>query len=338
MMKRKTTIILLLFILLTIPLWGENYLHHRIYATILVADPEVTAGKVVSWAEEAGGYFLYNSPDHVTIRFPVDRTGSFRPFLEDSSEYLFEYSSEAQDFREEIVLLQSGIRSREEILEKNLSYIDKADVQGTLEIEREVMHLLTEIEGLKGRLNRLLQDIRYSYAEVALSFQNTSIPRTLSSSFNWINSVDFYSFVEGYYPSVDSAGGKPRVEIPKGLAEMDTGRDFFSAISPEGLILRIRTVVNYPEKDIDFWTAALGKHLTGVGYYPAGEKKTFDSPAGEGGYFEWGLPYIGEDYLYLTAACVKGKKILILEAAGEQSVYSQYREALIESLNSAELK
>jgi len=338
MMKQKPIIVLLLLMLLGIPLWGENFLHHRIYSTILVADPEATAAEVVSWAEEAGGYFLYNSPGRVIIRFPVEHTAAFRPFLESASEYLFEYSSDAQDFREEIVLLQSGIRSREEILEKNLSYIDKTDVEGTLEIEREVMQLLTEIEGLKGRLNRLQQDIRFSYAEVGLSFQNTSIPRTLSSSFNWINSVDFYGFVEGYHPSADSAGGRPAVAVPDGLAEMETGKGFFSAISPEGLSLRLRTVKNYPEKDIDFWTAALGKQLTGVGYYPAGDNRGFKSPAGKGSYFEWGLPYIGEDYLYLTAICVKGKKILILEAAGEQSVYSRYREALIKSLESVELK
>ena len=337
-MKRKWIITALLLLLPTIPLWSENYLHHRVYATILVVDPEVAAGEIASWAEERNGYFLYKSLDQVTIRFPVEHTGVFRPFLEDNSEYLFEYSSDAQDFREEIVLLQSGIRSREEILEKNLSYIDKADVKGTLEIEREVMQLLTEIEALKGRLNRLLQDIRFSYAEVALSFQNTSIPHTLSSSFDWINSVDFYSFVEGYYPSVDSAGGNPMVAIPKGLAEMDTGKGFFSAISPEGLTLRARTVVNYPEKDIEFWTAALGKQLTGLGYLPIDENQEFESTAGKGSYFEWGLPYLGEDYLYLTAVCVKGKKIFILEAAGEQPVYSQYREELIDSLGSAELK
>lgn len=337
-MKQKLSVVLPLLFFILFPLWGENYLHHRVYATILVADPEETAGEIISWAEQHNGYFLYNSPDRVVIRFPVEHTGSFRPFLETSSEYLFEYSSDAQDFREEIVLLQSGIRSREEILEKNLSFIDKADVKGTLEIEREVMQLLSEIEGLKGRLNRLLQDIRYSYGEVSLSFQNTSIPHTLSSSFNWINSVDFYSFVQGHHPSVDTAGGNPSVAVPGGMAEMDVGKGFFSSISPEGLTLRVRTAVNYPEKDIEFWSTALGNQLNGQGYYPAGEKKEFESPAGKGSYFEWGLPYLGEDYLYLTALCVKGKKILILEAAGEQSVYSRYRENLLKSLETAAVK
>ena len=338
MMKQKWYAASLLLLLITIPIWGENYLHHRIYATILVDDPEVIAKEVVSWAEQHNGYFLYNSPDKVIIRFPIEYTGAFRPFLENSSEYVFEYSSDAQDFREEIVLLQSGIRSREEILEKNLAFIDKADVKGTLEIEGEVMQLLMEIEKLKWRLNKLLQDIRFSYAEVSLSFQNTSIPQTLSSSFDWINSMDFYSFVQGYYPAVGTAGGKPSVELPLGLAELESGKGLFSAISPEGLTLRVRTVVNYPEKDIGFWAAALGNQLTGEGYYPAGEKQDFESPSWKGSYFEWGLPYSGKDFLYLTAICVKGKKILILEAAGEQSVYSRYRDTLIGSLESAALK
>jgi hypothetical protein len=122
------------------------------------------------------------------------------------------------------------------------------------------------------------------------------------------------------------------------MAELVQRRGIYTAISPEGLTFRIRTAANYPEQETDFWTAALGNQLEGQGYYPAGEEQKFTSPAGRGGYFEWGLPYNGKDYLYLTALCVKGSRIIILEAAGEQAVYARYRDALKNSLETVTLR
>jgi hypothetical protein len=174
----------------------ENYLHHGIQATILVADVDRAVDSLARWAEEAGGYLLYKSSDVVIFRFPHTEAGSLRGFLEDMSETVVELSLQAQDLRESILGIQSGIQSREEILQQNLQYIDRTDVEGTLAIEKEVMQLLTEIEQLKGKLRKLTVDRAYALAQVNLRILGQSLPTDIPSSFGWINTIDFYTFVD----------------------------------------------------------------------------------------------------------------------------------------------
>ena len=130
------------------------------------------------------------------FRFPYSEVGRLRDFLENIAETVVELSLEARDLRESILGLQSGIRSREEILEQNLRYIDQTDVEGTLAIEQEVMQLLTEIEQLKGKLRKLTVDRAYALAQVNLRILGQSLPTDIPSSFGWINTIDFYDFVE----------------------------------------------------------------------------------------------------------------------------------------------
>ena len=103
----------------------------------------------------------------------------------------------AVDLREDLLGVRSGIRSREEILQRNLAFLDRADVKGTLAIEREVMALLREIEGLKGRLRRLEADRMMALARIDLTFLEQTLPEDIPSSFGWINGVSFYGFVGG---------------------------------------------------------------------------------------------------------------------------------------------
>jgi hypothetical protein len=197
---KKVHVILSIICLLSIQAVAEeNYLHHGIQATILVADVDRAIDSLARWADEAGGYLLYKSSEVVIFRFPYTKVGSLRGFLEDISETVVELSLQAQDLRESILGIQSGIQSREEILQQNLQYIDRTDVEGTLAIEKEVMQLLTEIEQLKGKLRKLTVDRAYALAQVNLRILGQSLPTDIPSSFGWINTIDFYKFVgEGF--------------------------------------------------------------------------------------------------------------------------------------------
>ena len=195
-MKRALVVLSFICLLSVQSMAEENYLHHGVQATILVADVDRAIDGLAQWAEEAGGYLLYKSSDRVIFRFPYTEVGRLRDFLENIADTLVELSLEAQDLRESILGIQSGIRSREEILEQNLRYIDQTDVEGTLAIEQEVMQLLTEIEQLKGKLRKLTVDRAYALAQVNLRILGQSLPTDIPSSFGWINTIDFYSFVE----------------------------------------------------------------------------------------------------------------------------------------------
>ena len=194
---RLKKFLLVTIVLVTLPsaLFAENFLHHTLNATILVADPEATAEMIASWAEERRGYYLLKSTESVVIRFPYQGMGELRGFLEKIADEVIEISPRAVDLRESILGLQSGIKSREEILQRNLSYVGEADVNGTLAIEKEVVQILAEIESLKGKLRKLNVDRVFSRGEVYLSFMEETIPEDIPSSFGWINTVDFYRFM-----------------------------------------------------------------------------------------------------------------------------------------------
>ena len=194
---KKVHVVLAIICLLTIQAVAEeNYLHHGVQATILVADVDRSIDRLALWVDEAGGYLLFKSSEVVIFRFPHTEVGRLRDFLEDISETVVELSLQAQDLRESILGIQSGIQSREEILQQNLQYIDQTDVEGTLAIEKEIMQLLTEIEQLKGKLRKLTVDRAYALAQVNLRILGQSLPTDIPSSFGWINTIDFYTFVD----------------------------------------------------------------------------------------------------------------------------------------------
>jgi hypothetical protein len=199
-MRRSFCLLLLAGgLLLPLPAAAEDFLFHSVRATLLVADPEASAERLAAWAEKTGGYPLLTASSRVLLRFPAAEIGALRGLLASVAEELVEFELEAYDLREEILGLEAGARSRQEILAKNLAYLDRADVTGTLAIEREVMQLLEEIEIFKGRLRKLENDRRLALAEIYLNFLDQKLPEDIPSSFAWINGVDFYAFMEGTF-------------------------------------------------------------------------------------------------------------------------------------------
>ncbi len=174
---------------------GENYLYQNIEATVLVVDPDQAADSLELWVEQTGGYTLLKSSDQVILRLPFGSIPQLRTKLDDLSEDILEISPRSQDLREQILEAQAKINSREEVLRQSLALLDQADVQGTLAIEKEILTLIDEIEQLKGALQKLNIDRTFSRAEISLRYLEQTLPENIPSSFGWINSVDFYSFI-----------------------------------------------------------------------------------------------------------------------------------------------
>lgn len=175
---------------------GENYLYQNIEATVLVVDPDKAADSLELWVEQTGGYTLLKSSDRVILRLPFERIPQLRATLGELSEDILEISPQSQDLREQILEAQAKINSREEVLKQSLALLDQADVQGTLAIEKEILTLIDEIEQLKGALQKLNIDRTFSRAEISLRYLEQTLPENIPSSFDWINSVDFYSFID----------------------------------------------------------------------------------------------------------------------------------------------
>jgi hypothetical protein len=127
------------------------------------------------------------------------------------------------------------------------------------------------------------------------------------------------------------------VQKPEGFAEVPPWQitaTEYKAVSPEGMIYRVRTLRNYPVQTLEFWASALRNHLEKEGYRSITDGRSFETGDNSGVIFEWAMPYGNQSYIYLTAIVVSENKIAVAEAAAEHTIYNQYRQALFESLTS----
>ncbi len=175
--------------------FSQAYLVYTVDAEILVEDADETALRLESWSEESGGFVIYRSNRRFIARIPAERIDELRDALAERSERVVSYTQESRNVREELTGLEAGVSARKEILERNIELLDNADVAGTLAIEKEINSLMREIENMTGRLRMLRTELSMPRVSVSLGFRSQSIPENLPSSFDWINTVDFYRFV-----------------------------------------------------------------------------------------------------------------------------------------------
>jgi hypothetical protein len=125
------------------------------------------------------------------------------------------------------------------------------------------------------------------------------------------------------------------VQKPEGFAAVSpwqVGAAQYKAVSPEGMIYRVRTLDNYPVQTLEFWANALENHLVNEGYRAVSDGQSFEAGVNPGMFLEWAMPYGEQSYIYITAIVVSEKKIAVAEATAEHTIYHRYREAVIESL------
>lgn len=298
-------------------------LHLDVDASIMVFDRVVASKALADWAEDKGGYFTWKSEESIRLRVPDEAVAGFRSMLEESCEAVIRFDQSTWDMRENLLNARSALEAREEVLAKNLEYLDTSDVEGTLELEKEIRRLMSEIDGYRGYIRKLEHDRSMATIQVSLSFQQSTVPINRPSNFPWINSVDFFQFMRISMRNGSLFGPTP-ISIPDGFAEVKR-RPEWIAMSPEGIRLRVRSVKNYPEQSLDFWKKSLISDLAGRGYLRIDsisvcawdERQPFENTL-------WAVPWGNEDYLYLVSLRLNGSEIEILEMAGAAEYMSGY--------------
>ncbi len=122
------------------------------------------------------------------------------------------------------------------------------------------------------------------------------------------------------------------MDTPEGFAAF-SDTDAPRSISPEGVLVRARTVPNDPAQSLDFWAETLERQLAESGYLLV-EKSDFMIDTADGVLMEWLAPVGEDDWIYLTAISVEGSQIAVVEAAGPADHYETYRAAIRRSLES----
>lgn len=160
------------------------------------ADREAVTEELAAWAEENGGYYTYRSGTEIHLRVVPSRISEVRAVLETTETEIIRYDPSTVDYRRELADTEAAITARTEALERVLRYLDGATIGATLEFERELRSLNQEIELYAGRARRIRNDIRFARVSVVLSSYEQTIPYLSDSSFDWINDLGMYSFLE----------------------------------------------------------------------------------------------------------------------------------------------
>jgi hypothetical protein len=134
---------------------------------------------------------------------------------------------------------------------------------------------------------------------------------------------------------VHFAGGAPPAPVPEGFAAYTDTREI-KAVSPEGVVFRVRREDNQPPAELPFWKEALKKRMLDAGYIFLGEAP-IAAGAQPGYLLELTAPYGQQDLTYLTAIFVRERQIVIVEAAGEVTDLAHRREAILGAIQGLKL-
>jgi len=179
--------------------WGENTTRRQsLEAVALVSDRFEAADALERWLDERGGYLISRLEEELILRVPSEMLEAFVDHLETVADEVIQIQLETFDIGQDILEAQAGIRSKSELFERALALIDQTDLTTTLEIEREVLSILQDVERLEGRYRMLLSEVELARVVVSFTMEEEKLPQNLPSAFPWINMVDFYILMDEF--------------------------------------------------------------------------------------------------------------------------------------------
>ena len=110
----------------------------------------------------------------------------------------------------------------------------------------------------------------------------------------------------------------------------------FRAVSPEGVVYRVRAEANEPKAELAFWREALKKRMLDAGYtfIAEGDIRASD----KAGYLlELAAPQGPMDYSYLIGLFVDGDSLVIAEVAGEVTKVRDRRKDVVTAMSAIRL-
>jgi hypothetical protein len=165
---------------------------------IKVDDRAQAADNLVRIAGESGGYFIHKSRDTVNLRLPSANLTSFFTSMDQLGEVVSR-KLQREDVGTELLQKNAALTAKIETQNQYLEILEKADTEGALYVEGELIQLVREIEELKGRIRHLQHRISFAAVEVAFDYRDRSIPPASgNSSFAWLNTMNLNELLEDF--------------------------------------------------------------------------------------------------------------------------------------------
>ncbi len=180
------------------PSWAGETSAVQLYLVVKVSDRDKAADRLVRGAEERNGYFTRKDKNGVTLRVPVQHLDALVSAAAQLGQVI-DRRLQREDLGNDLLNKKAALKAKSEVQRQYLAILDKADTDGALYVEKELIQLVAEIETLKGQI-RQLQD-RTAFASMAVHFdypdRKAPVPDG-NSPFAWLNTMNLSDLMEEF--------------------------------------------------------------------------------------------------------------------------------------------
>ena len=233
---------------------------------------------------------------------------------------------------QDLAHLEAKLKTREDLLAKYFGILEKSGVEHVIAVESEVIRLVTEIEHLKGQIRKMSHQTQYANIHIFFEFRDRSAPVSQGDSpFEWINTLNLTDLLYGFQNSQDQGAVKTeQTSIPENFALYKSKKDCMAA-SSTGVVYRIRTEKPKPQASDLFWAEAVTRRMSEAGYfsYTASSEQFQSEPLGIGHVLKLAAPNGSDDFAYWIGFKVEGKRLVVVEAAGEVVAFQESETAIL---------
>lgn len=126
------------------------------------------------------------------------------------------------------------------------------------------------------------------------------------------------------------------LDTPGGFAELSDDAHYdYRATNADGVVLAVRVVRNEPAANLEFWGRVVDERLRRQGYVPASDPGPVQSANGVPGVmFRYGATVGGRAHRYQVAVFVRGRRVYVVEAGGDQEVFDPAAPAVARAFRS----
>ncbi|MFB3894429.1 MAG: DUF4349 domain-containing protein [Phycisphaerae bacterium] len=164
---------------------------------IVVGDVQASVKAARAMAEKLGGYALRVTTSAIAIRVPAEK---FDTAVEELGRLgsVIDQDITAQDVTDQYTDLQIRLRNAKAAQQKLLALLEKAQgVKDTLEIEKELARLTTEIEQLEGQINKLTNQVAFATLTITFTAKPSAPAATrVRLPFRWLGDLGLERLLE----------------------------------------------------------------------------------------------------------------------------------------------
>lgn len=180
------------------PSWAGETSAVQVRLVVKVSDRDKAADRLVRGAEERNGYFTRKDNDGVTLRVPVQHLDALVTEAGLLGQVI-DRRLQREDLGNDLLNKQAALKAKSEVQRQYLAILDKADTDGALYVEKELIQLVAEIETLKGQIRKLQQRTAFALLAVRFDYPERRAPVPDGRSpFAWLNTMNLSDLMEEF--------------------------------------------------------------------------------------------------------------------------------------------